>query len=105
MIKIEEIFVKYKVAFHGADMWVILICDNFKAHVNDQVQNIFGYAKGLLYYLPNNMTEVVQQIDAGYGRSLRCNMGNVLDIWLMSEEDLSKWEGKITAAYRGILVT
>ena len=104
-MNISEIFVKHKMEVHGADTWVLRFCDNLKTHVNDQVQNIFGYAKGLLYYLPNNMTEVVQQIDAGYGRSLSCTMGHVLDIWLMSEEDLSKWKGKITAAYRRILVT
>ena len=51
------------------------------------------------------MTEVVQLIDAGYGRSLRWLIGYVLDICLVSEENLSKWEGKMTSAERRIMVT
>ena len=59
----------------------------------------------LLYYLTNNMTEVVQPIDSICGNSLMCNIGNGLDILLMSEENLSKWEGKMTATELRILVT
>ena len=41
MMNIVEIFVKHNVEVHGADIWVLLFCDNLKAHVNDQVRNIF----------------------------------------------------------------
>ena len=51
------------------------------------------------------MTEVVQPIDSICGNSLMCNIGNGLDILLMSEENLSKWEGKMTATELRILVT
>ena len=85
MINISEIFVQNKVEFYGADTSVILFCGDLKYHVNDQIQKILGDAKVLLYFLPKNMTEVVQPIDAGYGRSLRCKIEHSLDIWLMSE--------------------
>ena len=51
------------------------------------------------------MTEMVQPIDAGYGRSLRAAIGRQLDNWLMNGENLLKWEGKMTAMERRILVT
>ena len=51
--------------------------------------DFFGVAKVLLYYFTKNMTEMVQPIDAGYGRSLRCKIRHVLDIWLTNEENLS----------------
>ena len=51
------------------------------------------------------MTEIVQPIDAGYGRSLRAGIGRELDLWLMDAENLLKWEGKMTAMERRILVT
>ena len=86
MIKIAEICVKHKLEVCGADISVLLFCKNLKAHVNDQVRNVFGDEKLLLYYLLKNMTEVVQLIDAGYGRSLMWLIGYVLDICLVSEE-------------------
>ena len=48
---------------------------------------------------------MVQPIDTGYVRSLRCKIGHGLDILLMSEENLSKWEGNITATESKFLAT
>ena len=48
--KIAEIFVKHKVEFHGADTWVLLLCDNLKSHGNDQVR-FFWSCKGALVLL------------------------------------------------------
>ena len=48
------------------------------------------------------MREVLQPIDSVYGRSLRYNIGHGLDIWFISDEKLSKWEGKLTAVERRI---
>ena len=50
------------------------------------------------------MTEIVQPIDAGFGRSLRCKIGNLLDEGLMDPGNLLKWETKMTAAERRVLV-
>ena len=48
-MNISEIFVTHKVEVHGYDTWVLLFYDNLKDHMNDQVRNIFGDAKVLLY--------------------------------------------------------
>ena len=43
-------------------------------------------------------------IDAGFGRSVRCTLGNLLDAWLMEEENVLRWEGKMTASERRVLI-
>ena len=54
------------------------------------------------------MTNIVQPIDAGTGRSLRslrCAIGRASDEWLLVNENLKKWESKMTAGERRILIT
>ena len=45
-----------------------MFCDNLAAHVDNDVKKIFGNGKVLLVYFPPVITEVIQSIDAGYGR-------------------------------------
>ena len=97
-------FVQFKNKTHGESTWVLLFCDNLSAHLDEEVKEIFGNGKVFLYYFPPSMTEVVQPIDAGYGRSLRCIIGNLLDNWLMDTGNLAKWEQRMTAAQRRVLV-
>jgi len=62
-----------------------------KMHVFDSdVKKIFGDGKVLLVVFPPAMTEVIQPIYAGYGRSTRCCIGNELDRWLMDTSNLEK---------------
>ena len=51
------------------------------------------------------MTNIVQPIDAGTGCSLRCAIGKALDERLLVNENLRKWESKMTASERRILIT
>jgi len=51
------------------------------------------------------MTHLVQPIDAGIGRSLRIAVGHALDGWLMDGANLMKWEAKMSAGERRILIT
>ena len=30
---------------HGADVWVLLLCDNLNAHLDEEVKRVFGDAK------------------------------------------------------------
>ena len=69
------------------------------------MKKIFGNGKVLLVYFPPAMTEVIQPIDAGYGRSTRCCIGNELDRWFMDASNLEKWEANMTASERRILVS
>ena len=98
------IFVRREIEKHGKDVWMIAFCDNLKAHVSDEVRAIFGRGRVFLCFFPPNMTHMVQPIDAAIGRSLRINIGRGLDKWLMDGENMMKWEAKMTAGERQILV-
>ena len=54
----------------------------------------FGTEKFFLCYYPATTTESTQVIDAGLGRSVRCTVGQLLDKWLMDDENILKWEDK-----------
>ena len=105
MEQIAQKFVCHKNKIHGKEEWVILFCDNLRAHVAHSVKSIFGENKILLCYFPPGCTNFIQPIDAGYGRSLRTAVSNSLDEWLMESENLQKWEGKMSASERRILTT
>jgi len=84
---------------------VLLMCDNLDAHICDDVKRIFGEGNVFLFCLPPSVTEAMQAIDAGYGRSLRAAIGRLLDSWLMNDTNMDKWEGGMTAAERRILTS
>ena len=67
MVQLANHFVQHKLDKHGPDVWVIAFCDNLKAHVSNEVRDIFGRAKVLLCFFPPNMTHIAQPIDAGIG--------------------------------------
>jgi hypothetical protein len=98
-------FVSHKNKVHGLDEWVIMFCDNLSAHLDEEVREIFGENKVFLCYFPPNMTNFIQPIDAGLGRSVRNKIANLLDEWLMIEQNLERWEGKMTASERRIVTT
>ena len=105
MKDLAQKFVTFKTQRYGADTWVLLYCDNLRAHLANDVKKIFGDSKVFLCFLPPNMTHFVQPIDAGLDRSTRIAVGNDLDRWLMDADNMSKWEGKMVAGERRILIT
>ena len=105
MREIAEKFVRRKIKKHGANTWVLLFCDNLSAHLDDNVKEIFGKGKVFLCYLPPNMTNFIQPIDAGLGRCVRIAVGNFLDEWLMDDNNMEKWESMMTAPERRILTS
>ena len=98
-------FVDHKKKVHGEDLWVILFCDNLSAHLDDDVREIFGNGKVFLCFFPPNMTNFIQPIDAGLGRSVRIKIGHYLDEWLMDADNMERWESKMTASERRVLTT
>jgi hypothetical protein len=104
MRELAHSFVTHKNAAHG-DKWVILFCDNLRAPLDDEVREIFGTGKVFLCYFPPNMTNFIQPIDAGLGRSVRTRIGHYLDEWLMEATNMETWEAKMTAGERRILTT
>ena len=59
--------------------WVLLFCDNLVAHVSKAVKAIFAVSEVFLCYFLSNTTESTKPIDAGYSRSLRCKIRDLLD--------------------------
>lgn len=105
MRELARRFVKHKLKVHGATTWVILFCDNLSAHLDEEVKKIFGDARVFLCFLPPGMTNFIQAIDAGLGRSVRLAIGRHLDEWLMDELNLRRWEDAMPASERRILTT
>jgi hypothetical protein len=90
----------------GDDATALLICDNLDAHVAAKTMAICTEGKAtFMYALPPTVTEAIQPIDAGFGRSVRCAIGRKLDEWLLTEENLEKWERGMTAGERRILIS
>ena len=86
---------------------VLVICDNFlDAHVAPETREVFAADQTVFVcYLPPSVTEAIQPIDAGFGRSLRCGVGRRLDSWLMEESNLELWEAGMTASQRRVLIS
>jgi len=90
MERLAHGFLWRKIEKHGEEAWAIAFCDNLKAHVNEQVQDIFGKGRVFLCFSPPNMTNIVQPIDAAIGQSLWIAIGHALDRWLMDGEKMMK---------------
>ena len=97
-------FVEYVKQKHPGKC-VLVFCDNLSAHLADSVKQIFKDGGCTLCFLPPDLTEAVQPIDAGYGRSVRCTIGNLLDDWLMQDENMEIWEKGMTASERRVLIS
>ena len=55
--------------------------------------------------MPENHTDKIQTIDAGFGKMLKKRIGEEMDKWLEEEDNLELWHNKITARQRRILMT
>lgn len=104
MINLATKPVAEKQHIHG-DKRIVLFADNLGAHLNPEVTQIFGKGHVLVIYFPELMTEMVQPLDAGYGNSMSAAIGRELHLWMMNGENLLKWECKMIAMERHILVT
>ena len=85
----------------------LLFCDNLDAHVCEETKTIFADGNVFLFCLPPSVTEAIQAIDAGYGRSMRCAVGRALNAWLMEKNNMELWESDkgLTAPQRRILIS
>ena len=105
MKDITKKFVEHKIKVYGEDVWALLFCDNLSAHLDPDVKEIFGNGKVFLCFLPPNMTNFIQPIDAVFRRSVHIAIGIFLDEWLMDPENMECWESKWTASERHVLIT
>ena len=86
-------------------MWALMTLDNLAAHCTEDTKHIHRESHAFLCYLSKDATESTQMIDAGCVRSARCSMGRVLDEWLMTEDSMTKWEGKMTVSEQRALIS
>ena len=86
---ISKNFAEQKNAVRGEDVWVIFFCDRLSAHMAEDLKTIFGDNIGRLFHIPPNTTNLFQPIDAGLGRSVRVEIGNYLDEWLMVDKNMA----------------
>ena len=103
MIEIAKKFIEVKKNKFG-DIRVLMTLDNLTAHCAEDVKRVYEEGNVLLCYFPKETTGSLQMIDAGHGRSMCCSVGRCLDKWLMKEENMCKWEGKMTASERRVLI-
>ena len=55
--------------------------------------------------LPPNETDQVQPVDRGLGRHVKIYLGQSMDAWMDTEENLTRWEGgDLTASARRVLL-
>lgn len=59
----------------------------------------------VVYLLPENHTDKVQPIDAGYGKMIKKKIGEQMEKWLEKEENLEMWHDGIPAKTRRVLMT
>ena len=57
----------------------ILFYNHLSTRLYDRAMRKLGDAKVLLYHFHPNMTNLIQPIDAGLGRSIRLYIGHALD--------------------------
>ena len=59
----------------------------------------------IIYLLPENHTDKVQPIDAGFGKQMKAKIGEAMEEWLEKDENLDMWHDSISAKNRRILMT
>ena len=55
--------------------------------------------------LPENHTDKVQPIDAGFGEQMKANIGKAMEEWLEEDTNLDMWHYSVSAKQRRILMT
>ena len=73
-----------------------------------QAQNFHEACRDLntvVYLLPENHTDKVQAIDAGYGKMIKKKISEQMEKWLEKEENLEMWHDGIPAKTRRVLMT
>ena len=59
----------------------------------------------MVYLVPENHTDKVQPIDAGYGKMMKKKIGEQMEKWLEEEKNLEMWHDSILANTRRVLMT
>ena len=55
--------------------------------------------------IPEKHTDKIHPIDAGCGRMMKDKIGATMETWLEEENNLNKWQDRLSAKDRRILMT
>lgn len=83
----------------------ILLCDNVNAQISNSFKGKVGKMNGKVVHFPANCSDLIQPVDAGLGRELKRRIAIIQDAWLQSDNNFEKWEGKMTASQRRIILS
>ena len=90
IIELDLYFVVHATARHG-DVRELIDCDILSARAANVVKQTFWDGNFVMCFLSKKeTTESAQLIDSTCGCSLRCTPGNVLDMWLVEEDNFLK---------------
>ena len=82
----------------------------FADNVGFQQEKVFHYMgrkqiNATIYLLPENHTDNVQPIDAGFGKQMKAKIGEAMEKCLEEDENLDMWHDSISAEKMRILMT
>ena len=83
----------------------VLFADNVGFQQTQAFHEACREMNTIVYLLPDNHTDKVQPVDAGFGRMIKQKIGEAMQMWLEKEENLEMWHDKISAKNRRILMT
>lgn len=83
----------------------VLFADNVGFQQTQAFHEACREMNTIVYLLPDNHTDKVQPVDAGFGRMMKQKIGEAMQMWLEKEENLEMWHDKISAKNRRILMT
>ena len=86
----------------------LVFMDNLNAQINQTFVKLMAkVCNAYCYYFVSGCTDIQQPIDQGVGAIVKKYMGEELDAWLMSPENLERWvkPGGMSAGDRRILMT
>jgi hypothetical protein len=62
---------------------VLLFCDNLRCQVSDEFKrSCKKVVNARIWTFPTDVTDLIQPIDAGWGRDMKREIGLLLDKWL-----------------------
>lgn len=84
----------------------VLFMDNLRTQTSTEFKQTCSDLGVDPWFLPKNCTDIIQPVDAGYGRELKRQIAYSFQEWTENDDNLDRWEdGNLTAGDRRILIT
>ena len=96
---------KNGLALNGDGNEKVLFVDNVLFQQTKEFHVACRKLNTVVYMLPENHTDKIQPIDAGFGRMMKTKIGEARDKWLEDDENIEAWHDKLSAKKRRVLMT